>query len=66
MFLKQFQSKGFGKIILEDLIKTYPEIELEVLKVNLRAKRFYEKLGFEIIEEKEDVFRMKFHTNTLT
>ena len=59
MILKKFQGKGIGKIILGALMKTHPKIELEVLKVNIRAKCFYADLGFEVFEEKEDVFRMK-------
>ena len=41
-------------------LKSHPKIELEVLKVNFRAKRFYEDLGFKAFEEKEDVFQMIF------
>lgn len=59
MILKKFQGKGIGKSILEDLLKNNFNIELEVLKVNLRAKYFYEDLGFMVFEEKEDVFRMR-------
>lgn len=59
MILKEFQGKGIGKIILDDLQKSNPKIELEVLKVNLRAKRFYEQLGFIIFEETEDIFSMR-------
>ena len=59
MILKEFQGKGIGKSILEDLLKYNSCIELEVLKVNFLAKRFYEHSGFIVIEEKEDVFRMK-------
>lgn len=59
MILKEFQGKGIGKIILKDLLKNHPRITLEVLKVNLRAKLFYEDLGFIIFEETEDIFRMK-------
>lgn len=59
MILKKFQGNGIGKIILKDLIKNHPKIELEVLKVNFRAKYFYENLGFIIFDETEDVFRMR-------
>ncbi len=59
MILKEFQGKGIGKNILEDLSKNNANIELEVLKVNFQAKRFYENLGFEVFEEMEEVFRMK-------
>ena len=59
MILKQFQGKGIGKIILVDLLKNHPQIELEVLKVNTRAMRFYEGLGFKILEEIDDAFQMQ-------
>jgi ribosomal protein S18 acetylase RimI-like enzyme len=61
MILKEFQGKGIGRSILEDLLKNNPKIELEVLKVNFLAKHFYQHSGFIVIEEKEDVFRMKIH-----
>jgi ribosomal protein S18 acetylase RimI-like enzyme len=66
MILKEYQGKGIGKIILNDLQKNHPKIELEVLKVNFLAKRFYQHLGFEVIEEMEDVFKMKFYKNIFT
>jgi ribosomal protein S18 acetylase RimI-like enzyme len=62
MILKEFQGKGIGRSILEDLLKNNANIELEVLKVNFLAKRFYHDSGFVVIEEKEDVFRMKSET----
>ncbi|PWK23344.1 acetyltransferase (GNAT) family protein [Arcicella aurantiaca] len=58
MILKEFQEKGIGKIILEDLIKQHSEIRLEVLKVNKRAIQFYQNLGFEIKDENEDSYQM--------
>jgi ribosomal protein S18 acetylase RimI-like enzyme len=59
MILQQFQGQGIGKIIIENLIKNNPNIQLEVLKVNHKAKRFYEGFGFEVFEVLEDSFRMK-------
>lgn len=59
MILKKFQGRKIGKIILEDLLKNHPQIELEVLKVNLRAIRFYESLSFKILEEMDDTFKMQ-------
>jgi ribosomal protein S18 acetylase RimI-like enzyme len=59
MILKQFQGQGIGKIIIEDLIRNYPKIRLEVLKVNHRAVQFYQNLGFRIYEELDDSFRMR-------
>ena len=59
MILQQFQGKGMGKIIMQDLIKNNPKIVLEVLKVNQRALKFYQGLNFEIVEDLEISFRMK-------
>ena len=59
MILQQFQGKGFGKIIMQDLIKNNPKIVLEVLKVNQRAIEFYQSLNFEITKNLEASFRMK-------
>jgi len=59
MILQQFQGQGIGKVIIEELIKNCPNIQLEVLKVNHKAKRFYEGFNFVIFEVLEDSFRMK-------
>ena len=59
MILQQFQGQGIGRIIMEDLIKNNSTIVLEVLKVNHKAKRFYEIFGFTVFEVLEDNFRMK-------
>lgn len=61
MILKEFQGKGIGKIILKDLLKNHPRIQLEVLKVNLQAIRFYEGFGFEVSQEMDDAFQMKIY-----
>ena len=59
MILQEFQGQGIGKFVMENLIKSNPNIELEVLKVNHKAKRFYESFNFIIFEVLEDSFRMK-------
>ena len=59
MILQQFQGHGIGKVIMKNLIKDYPSIQLEVLKVNHKAKRFYEGFNFIIFEVLDDSFRMK-------
>lgn len=59
MILQRFQGQGIGKIIMEDLLKNNPNIQLEVLKVNQRAIQFYKGFGFTIIDELEVSFRMK-------
>ena len=59
MILQPFQSQGIGKVVMQDLIKNNPIIQLEVLKVNQRAVEFYRALGFGFTEESEFNFRMK-------
>jgi len=49
--MPQYQHKGIGTLIFSDIInnaqKENLEINLKVLKVNLPAQKFYNKLGFE-------------------
>ncbi|MDQ6815212.1 MAG: GNAT family N-acetyltransferase [Bacteroidota bacterium] len=48
--LPEFQSKGIGSAILEQLLERaklqMKILELEVLRVNINAQRFYKRLGF--------------------
>lgn len=61
---KQFQNKGFGKqllnIVIEDGRSKSKGIELQVLKNNPKAKRFYENAGFQVYFETEFEYKMKF------
>jgi ribosomal protein S18 acetylase RimI-like enzyme len=59
MILQQFQGQGIGKIVMQELIKNHPNILLEVLKVNHKAKRFYDGFGFTVFDVLDDSFRMK-------
>jgi ribosomal protein S18 acetylase RimI-like enzyme len=60
MVIKQFQRQGFGTVIIEDLMKSVPEVQLAVLKINTQAQALYLRLGFTIYEENEDSFLMKY------
>lgn len=62
MISQRFQGQGIGKIVMEDLLKNNPNIQLEVLKVNQRAIQFYKEFGFTIIDDLEVSFRMKIGT----
>ncbi len=67
---KDFQNQGFGKLLLEEIINEAQTkskgIELQVLKNNPRAKRFYENSGFQVYFETEFEFKMKFsHANRI-
>jgi RimJ/RimL family protein N-acetyltransferase len=56
----KFQSKGFGSRIIKEIIEENPakKIKLGVLKVNPRAKKMYERLGFKIYHEENEHYRM--------
>jgi ribosomal protein S18 acetylase RimI-like enzyme len=67
---KSFQNQGFGTQLLEKVIedgqKKSKGIELQVLKNNPKAKRFYENSGFQVYYETEFEFKMKFsHANRI-
>lgn len=58
---KEFQSQGIGSKIIKDIIEKNKSktIKLGVLKVNNRAKKLYEKLGFETYGEENSHWKMK-------
>ncbi len=67
---KDFQNQGFGKLLLDEIIEEAQTkskgIELQVLKNNPKAKRFYENSGFQVYFETEFEYKMKFsHANRL-
>ncbi|MGD2182871.1 GNAT family N-acetyltransferase [Lusitaniella coriacea] len=56
----EFQSRGIGKKVIEDLYKkSKKDLELQVFKINSRAKSFYEKLGFIQYGETDCHFKMR-------
>ncbi len=59
--LKEFQSKGIGSSVLKKIIDENKEkvIRLAVLKVNTKAKKLYESLGFEVYGEGNEHWKMK-------
>ena len=60
--LPAYQGKGIGKYLLKKVIdkaiKEQKDLYLTVLKVN-PAKKLYEKLGFEVYDERDHRFFMK-------
>jgi ribosomal protein S18 acetylase RimI-like enzyme len=60
--LAEFRGQGIGKVLLERL-KTEATFDrplnLQVLKTNLAAKRFYERHGFSIVEDADLHFSMQ-------
>jgi len=61
--LPQYQRKGIGTLIFSDIINDAKndnlEVILRVLKVNLDAQKFYDKLGFEKYGEIETHYLLK-------
>jgi ribosomal protein S18 acetylase RimI-like enzyme len=55
--LPQYQNKGIGSSIIQQLIakatKENKRVELEVLKINTEAQKLYKKLGF-VLTERDD------------
>ncbi|HZG25384.1 MAG TPA: GNAT family N-acetyltransferase [Chitinophagaceae bacterium] len=62
-----YQAQGIGTIVLSDLIKKgrneQKNIELQVLRINTRAKSLYDRLKFDTFEQTDLHFKMRY-TNT--
>lgn len=60
--LPEYQSKGIGSSIINDLVtqaaRKEKRLELEVLRVNKRAQSLYQRLGFTMEERDETKFFM--------
>ncbi|MCW3110446.1 MAG: Histone acetyltransferase and related acetyltransferase, partial [Segetibacter sp.] len=60
--LPEYQSKGIGSYIIQDLLKKAESekkrLELEVLRVNTKAQKLYKRLGFMMEEKDENKFLM--------
>ncbi len=61
--LPEYQSGGIGTHLMTKIIQEADEkrknVHLQVLKSNAKAKKFYQRLGFEVEVEGETHFRMK-------
>lgn len=59
----QWQGKGIGSAVIRDVQARAREaglpLTLHVLKANPKAKRLYERLGFVVVEEREERFVMR-------
>lgn len=60
--LEEFRRCGIGTALMQQMLTAlkqqgYPQVSLSVQKANYAA-RMYEKLGFEIVEDKEEEYIM--------
>jgi ribosomal protein S18 acetylase RimI-like enzyme len=59
-----FQGQGIGRKVIEDIIekarKENKKIELQVFKINTRAKKLYQALGFTVTGETELHYQMRY------
>ena len=62
--LDKYQSNGIGRDIMKSIMakagSANKSVNLQVLKVNLRAKKFYLSLGFSVCGEDETHYQMIF------
>ena len=56
----EFQNRGIGTNIIKDLMRSEFNIYLWVYKNNTKAFNLYQKLGFNILEETENRYYMKY------
>ena len=63
--LSKYRGHGYGKVLFEHLIKKAGDlkrnIELEVLRNNIRAIKVYQWLGFTTISKTDKIYRMRLH-----
>lgn len=62
--LEEYWNLGIGSAMFEELIAAAQErgteiIELEFIEGNERAKRLYEKFGFQVVSERPNAFKLK-------
>lgn len=67
LFVKpKFHSKGVGTALVNFIVESQKELEVEVFEKNSRGRAFYHKYGFTLMEEtmheetKNELFQMKF------
>ena len=63
---------GIGRALMDKAQKLHGDLEVEVFEQNSIGRRFYERYGFELLEEKqhqetgENLLRLKFTSGTQT
>ncbi|RYG61034.1 MAG: N-acetyltransferase [Alphaproteobacteria bacterium] len=61
--LPEHQGHGYGSRILQDFMNNpsggYDRIDLQTLKLNMRARALYERLGFEVYDATETHWKIR-------
>jgi ribosomal protein S18 acetylase RimI-like enzyme len=64
--MPDFQGCGIGVHLMKDILKEsehkWCPVKLQVLKVNNRAKAFFERMGFTVIGETETHYQMEYES----
>ena len=55
----KYQGQGIGTALIKDIVARGRPVDLGVLKVNVDARRFYERLGFRVTGETETHYNMR-------
>ena len=55
-----YRNQGIGTSIILDILKRYSNVYLWVYKKNHKAIRLYKRLGFNVLDETETRYLMKF------
>lgn len=57
---EEYRNKGIGTDIIKNILKNNPIVYLWVYKKNIKAISLYKKMKFEIIDETENRYYMKY------
>lgn len=57
---EEYRNKGIGTSIIKDILKTNSTLYLLVYKKNINAISLYKKMNFEILNETENRYYMKY------
>ena len=62
--LPEVQGRGVGTVVMEGLMKQGRTIRLRVFTNNVRARHFYERLGFIVDHESDDEHHLSMHRSS--